>query len=144
MILSKNPKGKTEANEVKTLMLKNQFVSSKVIIDNWSLKKVEVVTIKTSKGEYTHPIDMNAEMAKRFEALERQCNITDGGNHLSQTRSKQLQGMYNRFKSMPLDDVKRHKSYLRKELSKDSCSRWGSSALQADELYVIETLLKIK
>jgi hypothetical protein len=145
MILQKNPQGKTDAKEVKNLILNANLREVNLVQDNWTGKKVEVITVKTSRGEYTHPVNMNAEMARRFELLERFSNISNCESRISNERSRSLQGLYAQYKSMPLEEVKKIKSYLRRGLKPDQPMGYytNNDPFEMDQLYVIENLLKL-
>lgn len=147
MILSKNPQGKKEANHIKNMMLSHKYTEETMTrlvgieyeYPKWIRKETtaNLLVYKTDNGEYKHPIDMNAEMAKRFANIERFSNILEQGSKASDTRALRLQELYTMYKSMDKKQVAYHVRYLRN-------NGYDSQPDRADEIYVIENLLNIK
>ena len=140
MLIQKNPQLKEDANWMRTIIETKAFFKVETGIDNWSLKKMNFNTIKTDRGEYTHPSEMNEIMAKRFANLEKYSGIYEPeASHLN-ARSKHLQKLYSEYKSKPLDEVKKTLKSLKKQV--DDAGRFGTFAY--DHIYVIQDLLKIR
>lgn len=152
MLIQKNPQLKEDAGWLKNIMLQHAYVDEKKVKlqsfhwNDYREVTANVCIYKTDKGEYMHPIDMNAEMAKRFANLEKFCNITDGGDHSSNARALRLQSLYAEFKAMPIADVKKRMAYIKRDLAKNEeiyGFKSSNYTERYDELYVIELLLKI-
>jgi hypothetical protein len=145
MIIAKNPQLKEEAGWIKNLMLQRAYLEEKKIefstVDfahgkpKLITKTDHVIVYKTDKGEYRHPYDLNAEMANRFEKLEKYCNIHNGETKASDKRALRLQELYTYWKNKPTVEAKYHVRYLERN--------GYNSAEQNDEKYVIVNLLKI-
>lgn len=157
MIIAKNPQLKQEAGWIKNLMLQQAYLEekqTKIVGYDYDYRKRQInertveanlIVYKTDKGEYKHPIDLNAEMARRFEKLERMSSIDDGEKKASDKRALRLQELYSMLKAMPKKDVKTRLSKIRKRLADDEKLIGGRKTTYVDlydELYVIEHLLK--
>ena len=110
------------------------------------IEKKEVEVIKTEHGEYRHPSDMNAEMAKRFASLERYSNISiSEPKHVDQ-RALRLQRLYAEFKDLSKPKLKKMITFEQKRLDQSKLSQFaGSDApFSGERIYVLQLLCKYK